>query len=145
MTIRLSRGYLEAMKALYHNHPVREDIAGTKESIYSLVPSDLQECYDAFYDPSNMVLVVVGDLDEERVLSVVDDNLGDRKLVRVTKKSWTEPYESKKSEAYVSMSLQVPNYILAWKVPPGSGDLMKDTIAGSLMAKLVFGKSSTLL
>ena len=137
------RGYLEAMKALYHNHPVREDIAGTKESIYSLTPSDLQECYDAFYDPSNMVLVVVGDLDEDRVRTVVQDNLSDRKAVTVTKKSWTEPYGSKSKEAEVSMSLQVPNYILAWKVPSGNGDLMKDTIAGSLMGKLVFGKSST--
>ncbi len=137
------RGYLEAMKALYHNHPVREDIAGTKESIYSLTPRDLQECYDAFYDPSNMVLVVVGDLDEDRVRTVVQDNLSDRKAVTVTKKSWTEPYGSKSKEAEVSMSLQVPNYILAWKVPSGNSDLMKDTIAGSLMGKLVFGKSST--
>lgn len=137
------RGYLEAMKALYHNHPVREDIAGTKESIYSLTPRDLQECYDAFYDPSNMVLVVVGDLDEERVRTVVQDNLSDRKVVTVTKKAWTEPYGSRIMESTLSMALQVPNYILAWKVPPGQNDLMKDTIAGSLMAKLVFGKSST--
>jgi predicted Zn-dependent peptidase len=30
------RGYIEALKSLYFTHPVREDIAGTVESIYSL-------------------------------------------------------------------------------------------------------------
>jgi predicted Zn-dependent peptidase len=41
------RGYIEALKSMYFTHPVREDIAGTVESIYKLTSQDLIDCYNA--------------------------------------------------------------------------------------------------
>ncbi len=47
-------------RCLYADHPLRDDIAGTVESIAELTPQMLYNCTKAFYAPSNMVLSVAG-------------------------------------------------------------------------------------
>ena len=47
-------------RCLYADHPLRDDIAGTVESIAELTPQMLYSCTKAFYAPSNMVLSVAG-------------------------------------------------------------------------------------
>lgn len=136
------RGYIEAMKALYHEHPVREDIAGSVDSIYSLTPEDLIECYDAFYNPRNMILVVVGDLDIDKVEGLISENVKPGEPTDLVKKVYHEPAESLKKESTLHMNLQVPNYIYGVKVVNTKKDLLKETLIGSLMMKLVFGPTS---
>lgn len=53
-------------------HPVRIDIAGTVESISHITAELLYKCYDTFYNLSNMVLCVAGNVDVDTVLSVAD-------------------------------------------------------------------------
>ena len=66
------QGYFTMVQGLYQNHPIRRDIAGTVEDIYSLTPEILMDCYNTFYHPANLVLAVAGDLSLELVLGVVD-------------------------------------------------------------------------
>ena len=58
--------------ALYHNHPIRKNICGSIKSIGEITPSLLYQCHRVFYHPSNMVLIVCGDVTEEQVMAVVD-------------------------------------------------------------------------
>ena len=51
------------LRAMYHNHPVRVDIAGTVESIAEITPELLYKCYHTFYNLNNMVLCVAGNVD----------------------------------------------------------------------------------
>lgn len=136
------RGYIEALKSMYHYHPVREDIAGTVESIYKLTPQDLLDCYNAFYSPQNMILVLVGDIDIEEAHSLVREKVKERPHINLVKRVYDEPEEVSKKESTLSMGLQVPNYIYGIKVLPKTGDLMKESLTGSLMMKLVFGSTS---
>lgn len=53
--------------AMYRNHPVRVPVAGTVESIQDITAQTLIDCHRAFYDPSNMVLCVVGDVDPRQI------------------------------------------------------------------------------
>ena len=54
------RVFFNLLQAMYQNHPVRTDIAGTVESIAEITPALLYGCYDAFYNLHNMVLAVAG-------------------------------------------------------------------------------------
>ena len=56
------RVFFNLLDCLYVNHPVKLDIAGTIESISKITKELLYDCYYTFYTPSNMVVVVVGDL-----------------------------------------------------------------------------------
>ena len=60
------------MRAMYRAHPIRDDIAGTVESISQITPELLYNCYNTFYNPNNMVLAVSGNVDPKRVLEMCD-------------------------------------------------------------------------
>lgn len=60
------------LQALYRNHPVRDSIAGTVESIAQITPEILEACHRAFYHPKNMVLCCAGDIDPERVMKLAE-------------------------------------------------------------------------
>jgi predicted Zn-dependent peptidase len=58
------------LKSVYHNHPVKVDIAGTVESIAEITPELLYKCYGAFYNLNNMVLSIAGNVKADEVLRV---------------------------------------------------------------------------
>ena len=53
--------------AMYSRHPARIPICGSVESIAEITPETLYACHKAFYDPGNMMLCVIGDVEGERV------------------------------------------------------------------------------
>ncbi len=50
------------------------DIAGTVESIDKITAQDLYTCYRTFYQPSNMVLFVVGKMEPEKLMKLIREN-----------------------------------------------------------------------
>ena len=52
--------------AMYSRHPARIPICGSVESIAEITPETLYACHKAFYDPGNMMLCAIGDVDAER-------------------------------------------------------------------------------
>lgn len=61
------------MGALFARHPIGTHIAGTRASIEQVTPGLLDECFDAFYRPENMVLIAAGDLDFDAVRSAAEN------------------------------------------------------------------------
>ncbi|MGI5822719.1 MAG: EF-P 5-aminopentanol modification-associated protein YfmH [Dethiobacteria bacterium] len=72
------RVYFGLLEALYARHPVRNDIAGTAESISKITKDLLYKCYYTFYHPRNMAIFVTGDLVPEEVCGLVEENLAGR-------------------------------------------------------------------
>ncbi len=66
------RVYQNLLCALYHQHPVRQNVCGTVHSIQKITPQILYRYYRTFYTLSNMVLVVCGDVTVETVETIVD-------------------------------------------------------------------------
>ena len=58
--------------ALYGKGKLSSDVLGTEESVKEISAQMLYDCYGAFYRPSNMALVVSGDVDCSAVLDIVD-------------------------------------------------------------------------
>ena len=66
--------YFATLKGLYKDNTVRNEIGGTVESIKDIDKELLYKCHETFYHPSNMVLVVVGNVNEEEVINFVKEN-----------------------------------------------------------------------
>jgi zinc protease len=64
-------------KTLFENHPYRMDTLGTLDSIQRMTANDLKEYYHRLLTPENMVLTVVGDVDEKQVVLAVQKGFGD--------------------------------------------------------------------
>ena len=69
------QGYFQLINCLYKDHPVKYDIAGTVEDIAPITVDTLMSCYNTYYDPSNMVLAIAGDVDVDAVLKLCDEHI----------------------------------------------------------------------
>lgn len=66
--------YMGILKNLFEKNKIIDDIGGTKESISLITKDTLQMCYNTFYHPSNMILVVAGNFDLEKTLELITNN-----------------------------------------------------------------------
>lgn len=107
------------LRAMYRSHPVRQDIAGTVESIARITPEHLYRCYETFYNPRNMVLVLAGALDPDRVLEVCDRTMRPVKPVEVRRIFPPEPEQVCRGLCEEKLSVAMPLFQFGYKVPAG--------------------------
>lgn len=140
------RVFFNMLGAMYHNNPVKIDIAGTVESISKITPEVLYTCYKTFYNPSNMVLTLVGDIDEKRIEEYLDKYVKEENnLGEVDKRYEAEPRERVKEIVEQSLSVSQPLFSIGFKEtePMATGrELYKREIVTSILAELLFGSSS---
>ncbi len=135
------------LRALYKDLPVRIDIAGTAESISHITPDTLYKCYNTFYDPSNMILCVAGDVDENKVLEITDKIMGDK--ITGTKARGIYPDEQEnvfQKEIEQKLSVSSPIFDIGFKDSGKyTGDeILKNEIAVKIILSSVASKSSDL-
>lgn len=109
------------LAALYHTHPVKLDIAGTTDSIAQITPELLYECYNTFYNLSNMALCVAGGIDPERVLALCDRMLKPAKPVSVRRIFAPEPESIVAPRTEQKLSVAAPLFELGFKEPVSHG------------------------
>ncbi len=131
------------LRAMYHMHPVRIDIAGTVESIADITADLLYTCYNTFYNLSNMVLCVAGNVTPDEVLEVADCVLQKAQPVEIERKFHEEPREVK--EAYVEERLAVaaPIFSLGFKEAVETPErTLKELILSNVILEAVCGKTT---
>ena len=139
--------YMNAMECLYHNNPVKLDIAGTIESITPITKETLYDCYNTFYTPSNMLMVITGDFEPEKLIQeiknriVKNENKGEIK--RIYPK---EPEEINKEKIEAVMDVNNPIFVIAIKdkTLENETEQVKKHIAIEILLNIIVGKSSKL-
>ena len=106
---------INLLGALYKNHPVRNDIAGSVESISKITPELLYECYNTFYNLNNMCLCVVGNVDPDAVFTSVDKKLKYSPQINVERFFPTEPKEIMKPEITQTFDIVSPIFSIGFK------------------------------
>ena len=64
--------YITLLQNMYETHPIRIDTGGTIESIAKINKELLYKCYNTFYDVSNMLVCVCGDVDVEKTIKFIE-------------------------------------------------------------------------
>lgn len=67
--------YYNLLSCLYENHPIKDKVAGTIDSISEITDKTLYDCHRVFYAPSNMVLCVEGDVNPEDIFRIAEEEL----------------------------------------------------------------------
>lgn len=142
-----SRIYYNFLKALYKNHPARDTIAGTEESIAQITAQTLYDCHKVFYNPSNMVLCVVGDVDAEKIGEIAEEILP-KDAAEIPVKDYGEkekpaPFMQRLEE---KMEVSLPIFMAGTKVlgEYRGDDYLKCELAGDLASRYIAGPSSPL-
>ncbi|NLM75425.1 MAG: insulinase family protein [Clostridiaceae bacterium] len=140
------RVFFNLLDCLYVNHPVKLDIAGTIESISKITKELLYDCYHTFYTPSNMVVVVVGDLIPEDVFSIVENMIKFKDRGKVEKKYPEEPAHLNKEYNEQKLVVSMPLFYLGVKdnVRVSGFELLKRRTALSIVLNDILGRSSEL-
>ncbi len=136
------RGYLAAMQGLYHTHPVRIDIAGSRESLGGIDLALLQAVHRTYYHPRNLVLVVAGAVDPASVLGAVEQILPPvRDGARHRRRPVAEPRRVAARATRCRMTVSRPHLWMAWKdAPPGPGKrLVRRQVLSALAVDALFG------
>ncbi len=133
------------LRALYHSHPVRIDIAGTVKSISEITAQTLYDCYNNFYNLNNMVLAVAGNADMNEILEICDELLKPSEEFKFERKPHDEPESIVQNYIEEDLSVAAPIFSFGYKESCGLPKRsLKDKIAANVLLEMLAGTTSDL-
>ena len=95
-----SKLYENMVNAFYTNHPYKRKVIGKKEIIENITREEILDFYNTWYNPSNMITVVVGDVDTQKAIELIKKNFNRKE----TKKSCKPVY---KKDSNIDKQVQI--------------------------------------
>ena len=136
---------MKLRECIYKNSPRRIDIAGTVDEIYKITKEDLYDCYNNFYIPSNMFVLVVGNFDKEIALEIIKDELDSKNTKKVGKvKKISEPVKVNAQELTIKENIEIDKIALGLKIPKSKLKLEEYELDLylNMLSTILFGPSS---
>ena len=133
--------FLNLLKALYWENPVRIDIAGSVESIAEITPELLYRTYNTFYNLGNMVLSIAGNFEVDKVLELCDKLLPDAKQIKIENKAANEPSDVFLKKIEKKLEVSMPSFEIGFKETPQS-DTMRARLLSEMCLEMIFGEST---
>jgi len=133
------------LTAMYHNHPVKIDIAGTVDSIAKIDYQLLYDCYNTFYNPNNMFICIAGNVDSDECIKYIEENIKPCEPLEIIRIKPEEPKEI--VENYVEQSLEVaqPMFSFGFKEEIDTPERsIKEKIITALLLEVIAGDASPL-
>lgn len=106
-----SRLYEQMNEKFYSVHPYKRKVIGTKQVIETIPREEILEFYNQWYRPSNMITVIVGDVETQHALDMV-------------KKEFTMPEKEK---------VKLPNYKMDKNIEQQSEIITRDNVKTGYM------------
>ncbi len=139
------RVFFNLLGALYHNHPVRIDIAGTTDSIAKIDADLLYQCYHTFYNLNNMILSIAGNFELEPTLALINGALKDTEPVTVYPQPVDEPRAVASDKVEQKLAVSMPLFDIGYKEEPLAGlDSLKRQLEFEVLLEILAGESSSL-
>lgn len=136
--------YNRLMRMLYEHNPIRDQVAGSVESIAEITADTLYSCHKAFYAPSNMALCIAADCDPERIFEIADSVLTRERSevprADMGKKEGMLPLSTYSEE---HMEVSAPQFLIGAKLLPEANGpaLLRQKLIAQLALRTVFGSS----
>ena len=140
-----SRLYNEILASLYPHSPLETDIAGSRDSIQDITIQLLQENFQAFYQPSNMHLFLVGSFDLEAVWQQIQVLQAKKEPSNLQVQGSPLPHHPVKGHASIQMEVASPKLAIGIR---GTCQLTEESIhryrlSLTLFFSLLFGRMSS--
>lgn len=107
-------------KNSFFNNPFKDSIIGTVQDINKIDKDILFTCYNTFYHPENMFLVVTGNFNEEEILNSIIKNQSTKKfepLNEIKTKEYKEPDKVVKEKEIIKINTPIPKVSYNIKIP----------------------------
>lgn len=135
--------FFNLLRGLYKNNPVNVDIAGTQESIAEIDDKLLYSLYDTFYNPSNMILTIVGSVDPDEIFDIVEKSIIRNKKEVPERKFVKDPVKSNQKLIEKKLAIGNKQFMLGYKFNFDSPLVPLETeLSAQILIEILFGKSS---
>lgn len=139
------RSLFSMLEEMYHAHPVREDIAGTVESIAKIDYKMLYKCYETFYNPSNMFICVCGNVNADEIIKTAQNKIGFGKPCDFKMIEEDEPQTVKSNYTEAKLPVMIPSFCFGFKQKITEPFVkLKNQVCMSLLLELLAGDCSPL-
>lgn len=138
--------YNRLMRMLYEHNPIRDQVAGSIESIAQISADTLYNCHKAFYSPSNMTLCVASDFSPEKIVEIAGEILpAERAEVPEADMGTKESDKPVRTFNEEKMEVSAPQFLIGAKVAPAPGgdELLRQKIVAQLALRVLFGTSGS--
>lgn len=118
--------YQKCLFNTFKSVPSRYPVIGTIADIKKTTKEDLMTCYETFYHPSNMFLIVVGNIDPIEVIKVAKKSslnkkhINDKPTIKV--KDYKETPRVEKEKEILYMDVSIPKISINYKLALGQFD-----------------------
>ena len=104
---------------IFINDNRRYLISGEKEDIKKITVDDIMNCYNTFYNPNNMFVVITGNVNPYEALAIIEENQKDKKFNNVyfNRKNINEPLKVKESYFVKEMNVEINKVSVTYKIP----------------------------
>lgn len=139
--------YLKSLDNLFVNYKYGKSIVGSIEDIESITKEDLYTCYNTFYNPSNMCVIVVSNEEEEKVIENIKNNQKFKNIdvmENIEKEHIEEPENVFKDYEVIYDNVTKSHVSISIKLPFNKFDLdrLKTKIYLKMLLKINFGSIS---
>lgn len=144
------RCFYGMLEALYEHHSIRRNICGSTKSISRITPDLLYQCYETFYQLSNMVLILCGDIDDETILRIADEHLPSTSEYHPIPRDDENLLESPSAfQSYKEQQMQVakPLFNIGFKdtnIPNSGKARQRKDAAMSILNEMLFSRAGDL-
>ena len=140
--------YITLSKNLYKELPYNTPILGSVESIKKITKEDLYECYNTFYRPNNMYLVVGGAVNPDEIVKITTKALSNLKRddnSKINVKKYKEPVKVVKEYEKIVRDVKVDKISIGYKMDRYRFAIKNDIVLDlylNMIVSLCFGASS---
>ena len=133
-------------EAIYDVNPRRIDIGGTVDEVNKIKKEDLYLCYNNFYVPNNMFILIAGNFDTKQALELIEKELSKKESIKLPKlKKYKEKATVHEKEVNFEADIKVPKIAYGLKIPTkalGISDDLELDLYLSMLTTIIFGSSS---
>ena len=137
--------YYNALRAMYKEHPLKVDIAGTVESVNKIDKEALYACYNTFYNPANMFVIVIGDVDVDYTINKIKQEMTklSRTSMKVERFCPEEPTEIESKEIEKKLDVYMPYICVGFKHQKQDGKTnIKNIVIVDMLNEICFSTMS---
>lgn len=137
--------YMGVLRNMFEKHPIRNDILGSVASINTITKQLLDDVHSTFYNPSNMIMFVTGNIDVQEILSVIKENVPHTEKKVIVLNEVFEDTKVFKKEDSKKLDILIPNTLIAIKLAPtnySTENIIKKELIYSILLDILLGKST---
>ena len=137
---------MEAYQSMFHHHPLKYDIAGTKEDVLAITKEELELAYNTNYHSSQLVLSIVSPMEPKEILELINNNERLKQTsvpLTVNNPLIDEPKEVSREYFDIDMKVNASKHVFAFKQNlkfDSNLEMIKSNIMAQLILDLNFSK-----